>query len=107
MPDRKRKKGQGATAVKEMVTVAFAEDKDLARQYKKLLNENDIPAGVRSQHDPALSYQGIAVLVPEEYLDEAHIIIESQSSMGDFYDTAFNEDDYCDDATDVFGDDGF
>ncbi len=107
MPNRKKKKRPSSVAVKEMVTVAFAEDMDLAKQYKKLLNENDIPAGIRSQQDPALNYQGIAVVVPEECLDEAHVIIESHGNMGDFYDIAFQEDEYGDSRDDVFDDDNF
>jgi len=107
MPNRKKTKRPGSVAVKEMVTVAFAEDMELAKQYKKLLHENDIPAGIRSQHDPALSYQGIAVVVPEECLDEAHVIIELHGNMGDFYDIAFHEDEYGDSRDDVFDDDNF
>lgn len=107
MPNRKKKTRRGGIAVKEMVTVAFAEDVDLAKQYKQLLNENDIPAGVKTKQDPSINYQGIAVVVPEEYLDEAHVIIESQSSMGDFYDIAFAEDEYGDSRDDVFDDDSF
>ncbi len=94
MPNRKKKKRQAGSALKDLVTVAFAEDMDLAKQYKKVLNENEIPAAVRSKSDPALNYQGVAVLVPEDFLDEAHVIIESQASMGDFYDMAFLDDEY-------------
>ena len=107
MPNHKKKKRQDGVAVKEMVTVAFAEDMDLAKQYKELLIENDIPAGIRSKQDPTLSYQGIAVVVPEEYLDEAHIIIESHGNMGDFYEIAFQEDEYNDSRDDMFDDDSF
>lgn len=107
MPNRKKKKRQNGVAVKEMVTVAFAEDMDLAKQYKELLNQNDIPAGIRSKHDSSLSYQGIAVVVPEECLDEAHVIIESHGNMGDFYDIAFQEDEYSDSRGDTFDDDSF
>lgn len=107
MPNRKRKKRQGGVAVKGMVTVAFAEDMDLAKQYKELLNENDIPAGIKSKQDPALSYQGIAVVVPEECLDEAHVIIESHGNMGDYYDIAFQEDEYGDSRGGVLDDDSF
>jgi hypothetical protein len=92
----KKKTQSSNTALKELVTVAFAEDVELATQYKQLLNDNDIPAAVKSRPDQDTAYQGIAVMVPEDYLDEAHVIIESQSSIGDFYDLAFEDDNYDD-----------
>lgn len=104
MPNRKRKKQQSNSALKDLVTVAFAEDVDLAKQYKKLLNDNEIPAAVRSQSNQEMSYQGVAVLVPEDYLDEAHIIIESQASIGDFYDMAFTDDEYDESGEDTYND---
>ncbi len=91
-----KKKQNSNTVLKELVTVAFAEDVELASQYKQLLNDNDIPAAVKSRPDPDIPYQGIAVMVPEDYLDEAHVIIESQSSIGDFYDLAFDDENYND-----------
>ena len=96
MANRKKNTNNSGTALKSFVTVAFAEDIDLANQYKDLLNESDIPAAVKTRPDPEVSFQGIAVMVPEDYLDEAHVIIANQSSMGDFYDLAFSEDDYDD-----------
>jgi hypothetical protein len=96
MANRKKKTHNSGTALKGLVTVAFAEDVDLANQYKQLLNNNDIPAAVKTRPDPEVSYQGIAVMVPEDYLDEAHVLIEDQNSIGDFYDLAFGEDNYDD-----------
>ncbi len=96
MAKSKKKRHRSSTALKELVTVAFPEDADLAAQYKQLLNDNDIPAAIKSRPDPDLPFQGIAVMVPEDYLDEAHVIIESQSSIGDFYDMAFDDDNYDD-----------
>lgn len=106
MANGRKKKINSSTALKELVTVAFAEDMDLANQYKDLLNENDIPAAIKSRPDAELAFQGIAVLVPEDYLDEAHVIIESQSSIADFYDMAFEDDHYQDNDSDVYDDEG-
>ena len=39
MPKRAKNQSSRTTAVKEMVTVAFAEDMDLAKQYQQLLGE--------------------------------------------------------------------
>ncbi len=76
------------------VTVAFAEDVELAKQYKRLLNASDIPVAIKSHADLPASFPGVAVLVPESHLDEAHIMIESHGSSDSFYDLAFEDDDY-------------
>ena len=36
-------------------------------------------------------YSGIAVVVPEEYLDEAYALISKEASYDDFFDAAFGE----------------
>ncbi len=88
--------------MKEFATVAFAEDMDLAKEYKQLLNEGDIPAVIKTQQDAGSGFPGIAVMVPEDHLDEAHVLIESQGTYNDFYDMVFNDGD------DEFGeDDGY
>ncbi len=101
---KSKKKNQSSTStLTELVTVAFAEDKELAAQYKQLLNDNDIPAAVKTKSGDVPGYDGIAVMVSEEYLDEAHVIIESQSSIGDFYELAFGEDNYADPDEEFYG----
>jgi hypothetical protein len=96
MPSHKKKKSVSGTTLKEMVTIAFAEDIDLAKQYKQLLLDNEIPAAIQSCSSNESEYKGIPVMVPEDYIDEAHMLIEAQSSMGDFYNEAFSEDDHDD-----------
>jgi len=90
----KRNKNQSPrTAVKEMVTVAFAEDMDLAKQYKQLLSDNEIPAVIKRQ--PEMSQNGfsdIAIRVPESLLDEAHALISEQASYDDFFDMMFDHE---------------
>ena len=93
MPSRKKKKSGSGATLKEMVTIAFAEDVDLAKQYKQLLLDNEIPAAIQSRNANEAEYKGIPVMVPEDYIDEAHMLIEAQNSMGDFYNMAFSEDD--------------
>jgi len=104
LANRKKKAHNSSTVLKGLVTVAFAEDAELAAHYKELLNENDIPAAIKTRPNAEVPFQGIAVMVPEDHLDEAHVIIANQSSMGDFYDMAFSEDDY-DDTDNGFYDD--
>ena len=105
MANRHNKKQNARTPLKEFVTVAFAEDMDLAKHYKKLLSENDIPAIIRTQSESSSSYPGIAIMVPEDHLDEAHILIESQGTYNDFYEMAFQDEDEKEDVNDDFDDD--
>ena len=70
MISKKNYAGQSNTSTKELVTVAFAEDIELAKDYKKLLEDNGIPAVVKSGKDSEVSIPGIAVVVPEDYLDQ-------------------------------------
>lgn len=78
-------------AVMHFVTVAFAEDADLARQYLDLLERNEIMAVIKRQPEMADSgFSDIAIQVPEESLDEAHKLISQQAAYDDFFDTAFN-----------------
>ena len=106
MVNRRKSKETQQNSLKEFVTVAFAEDMDLAKQYKKLLNDGDIPAAVKPQSDDTGGFPGIAVMVPEDHIDEAHVLIESQGAYNDFYDMVFHDDD--DYTTEDFDDnDGF
>lgn len=93
MVNRRKRKETRQNSLKEFVTVAFAEDMELAKQYKKLLNDGDIPAAVKPQPDAASGFPGIAVMVPEDHIDEAHVLIESQGAYNDFYDMVFRDDD--------------
>jgi len=93
MANRHNKKRSARTPLKEFVTVAFAEDMDLAKQYKKLLIDDDIPTVIRAQSELSSGFPGIAVMVPEDHLDEAHVLIESQGAYTDFYDMAFQDRD--------------
>ena len=100
MANRRKKKQTSQTSLKEFVTVAFAEDMDLAKEYKQLLNDGDIPAAIKTQSDTSTGFPGIAVMVPEDHLDEAHVLIESQGAYGDFYDMVFHDDDDADSVDD-------
>jgi ribosome-interacting GTPase 1 len=76
-----------------------------AREYKSLLEANDIPATI-SQHDEhAIDSKEIAVMVSEEFLDEAHVVIESQHAYDDFYDFAMEDESESDFDEDFLEDD--
>lgn len=94
MAGRKSKKSLTELHIDQVVTVAFAEDMELANQYKDLLHENSIPAIIKKNHSTVAGYEGIAILVPEDDLDEAHVMIEQQSSVGDFFGSLFDDQAY-------------
>ena len=114
MPKKAKNESSRSTAVKELVTVAFAEDMELAKQYAQLLAENDIYAIIKRQPQMAQNgFSDIAILVPESLLDEAHELISEQASYDDFFDMMFDHgdeevtdfgrlDDYFDEDSDNF-----
>jgi hypothetical protein len=88
----KRKSQKTQIDPKELVVVSFAEDVEQAKEYEALLKSNDIPAMVKERYDKATDSNEIAVLVPDEFIDEAHVVIESQDAYDDFYDINMAED---------------
>lgn len=92
MSRHSRKGGKGSSNVKDLVVVAFLDDMDQAREYETLLRLNDIPAAIKEQLDPSLDGKTVAIMVPEDYLDEAHVVIESQDAYDDLCDFTMDED---------------
>ena len=91
MPSDKKARPKVEAKTPEYVVVAVVDDIQQANEYRRLLDINDIPATVKEDFD-ADSTKGVAVMVPEEYIDEAHVVIESQDAYDDFYDMALDED---------------
>ena len=81
------------TKVQELVTVAFADSADQAKDYETILESNDIPVIIKEQDEQEANGKVIAVMVPEDFLDEAHVVIESQDAYDDFYDLALEDED--------------
>lgn len=105
---KRSKKGHKSNAKLEgYVVVAFSEDMDQAREYKTLLEANDIPAMIVEQNEHVAGSQEIAVMVSEEFLDEAHVIIESQHAYDDFYDLSLEDEDEMDFESDLYDDDEY
>lgn len=92
-------------AVQDFVAVAFAEDLEQAQDYKTLLQNNEIPAMIKQQNIEGSNLRSFAVMVPEDFLDEAHVLIESQDAYDDFYDLASDEQEEDFDDFDSFLDD--
>ena len=88
----KRSSAGNTSNVRDYVTVVLTEDIEQARQSRELLRNNDIPAVIKKSSGGDLGALSIAVMVPEDFLDEAHVLIESQEAYDDFYDIAFDDD---------------
>jgi hypothetical protein len=107
MAKRPQKSQKSRTNMPELVVVTFAENMEQAKEYETLLEANSIPATIKRQTDEE-DAQGFAVMVPEDCLDEAHVVIESQDAYDDFYDFALeDEDEENDFDADLLNDDNF
>jgi hypothetical protein len=89
----KEQNDKSNSALKDYVTVAIAEDIDLANEYRDILAKNNIPAATATQRNYASAVLGIAVMVPENFLEQAQEIIESRQEFDHFIDDAFNDED--------------
>jgi len=105
MAKRPKKTEKSQARLQDFVIVTFAEDLDQAKDREALLKNNDIPAVIKQQDDESADTNGFAVMVPEDCLDEAHVVIESQDAYDDFYDFALEDENSDDFDTDIFEDD--
>ena len=96
MTSRSRKTQKTKVDLKNLAIVTFVQDMELAKEYEALLKNNDIPAMIRLNHDHESGDKSIAIMVPEDFVDEAHVVIEAQDAFDDFYDIAMDEDDFLD-----------
>ena len=107
MSKHSKKRHKSHAKLEGYVVAAFSEDMDQAREYKTLLESNDIPATVVEQDEHAVGTKEIAVMVSEEFIDEAHVIIESQHTYDDFYDFSMEDEDEIDFEGDYFDEDEY
>jgi hypothetical protein len=105
MAKRSKKAHRSQAKLQGYVVVVFADDLEQAREFKSLLEVNDVSAVISEQKEPAIGAKEIAVMVPEDFLDEAHVIIESQQAYDDFYDYALDEEDSANFDDELFEDD--
>jgi len=97
-------RGRGR-AIQELAVVTTASTIDEARETETLLKNNEIPAMVRERPNEFGEGTHYAVYVPENMIDEAHVIIESQDAYDDFYDLGLDEGENEDDLEgDIFED---
>jgi hypothetical protein len=107
MSKHPRRDDKGSTKVQDLVVVAFLDDMDQAREYETILRLNDIPAVLKEQLDPGLDGKTVALMVPEDYLDEAHVVIESQDAYDDLCDFTMDDEEDLDFDADSADDDGY
>ena len=81
------------TKVQELVTVVFSDSADQAKDYETIMESNDIPLIIKEQDEQEANGKVIAVMVPGDFLDEAHVVIESQDAYDDFYDLSLEDED--------------
>ena len=103
MARRSQKLTATKTDLANFVTVVFAEDMQCAAEYESLLKDNDIKVTIKEKDDSSFDISGIAVMVPEQSLDEAHAIIESQNMYDDFCDL-ISDDESFNDGEDFYDD---
>ena len=94
MAKRSKKSGKSNSQLQGYVVVTFADDFDQAREFESLLKSSDIPVAIEEHLDDSLGANEIAIMVPDEFLDEAHVIIESQDSYDEFYDLSDDDEDF-------------
>ena len=99
-----KKNQKSQTEMQDFVVVTFVDDMEQAKEYESLLKTNDIPAVINEQREQSSGQKGIAVMVPEDFLDEAHVVIESQNAYDDFYDFALEDEADEDFDSDLFED---
>jgi hypothetical protein len=107
MGKRTRKSQRTQSRLQDLVVVATADTAEEAREYEKLLKNNDIPAMVKQQQDEFTEGKRFVVMTPEEMADEAHVIIESQDAYDDFYDSGLDDENEDDSEGDIFENDEF
>ena len=81
------------TKANDYVAVILAEFMEQAEECQIMLKSNDIPAIIKDHHDKLMDTTGFAVMVPENFADEAQVIIESMDIYDDFSDFALEDED--------------
>ena len=104
MQEHPNSNDRGQAKVKEFVVVTFVDEVEQAREYETLLRLNDIPAVIKEQLDGGTDCRAVAIMVPEAFLDEAHVVIESQDAYDDFYDYTMEDEDEFDFDNDLLDD---
>ena len=93
MEKRSKKTQKTQTKAHDYVAVILAEFMEQAQECQIMLKSNDIPAIIKDHRDKLMDTTGFAVMVPENFADEAQVIIESMDIYDDFSDFALEDED--------------
>lgn len=81
------------TDLKDLVTVAYVEDMELAERYRFMLLESSIPVVIqKSQSSGRPKFSDIALQVPEEFVDQAYNLLTQQAVCDDFFSMVFGSE---------------
>ena len=106
MAKKTDKSHKSQTELQDFVVVTYVKEMEEAKEYETLLKNDDIPAAIKQQTGTiGEDGKNFAVMVPEEFLDEALVVIESQDAYDDFYDFALEKESEEDFESDFFDDD--
>jgi hypothetical protein len=84
--------GKSRSNVQDLAVVAVANDWEQAAEYEALLKNEEIPVMVKKRAEEPGGEKAIVVMVPEEFVDEAHVVIESHQAYEDFYDLTLEDE---------------
>ena len=94
MAKKPKKSNKQQTNLQEFVVATFVKEIEEAKEYEALLKNDDIPVSIKQQNEPSGEGTKVfAIMVPEDHLDEAIVVIESQDDYNDFYDFALESED--------------
>jgi hypothetical protein len=90
---RKTKTQRPQNKQRDYVVVTCVDDVEQAKDYEALLKANDVPVVIKKQTDDDYDEtKPFSIMVPENSLDEAYAVIESQYAYDDFYDPDIDDE---------------
>ncbi len=92
------------TKAHDYVAVTLAEDIEQARECQTLLKSNEIPTIIKEHQDKSMDAISFAVMVPEDFADEAQVIIESMDAYDEFSDFTLEDEEADDFDGDLYDD---
>jgi SNF2 family DNA or RNA helicase len=102
----KTQKPQNKSKDKEYVVVTCVDDEEQAKEYEALLKASDVPVIIKKQSDAGYDEnKPFTIMVPENFLDEAYAVIESEYTYDEFCDLEFDGENEFEYDSDLLGDD--
>ncbi len=106
MAKKHKKSNKQQTSLQDFVAVTFTSEIEEAKEYKTLLKNDNIPVSIKEQKEESEEGRNVyGIMVPEDFLDEALVVIESQEAYDDFYEFAMENENDDEFESDFFDDD--